>query len=43
MKQSLKEYWRIGVPSVMITYLDYWIYTVLLFLSIYLGVASNAA
>jgi Na+-driven multidrug efflux pump len=43
IKRSVKEYVRLGVPSALMTYFDYWIYTVLLFLSSELGVVANAA
>lgn len=42
-KSTLKEYVRLGIPSVLMTYFDFWIYTVLLFVSSYLGVLGNAA
>lgn len=34
---------QLGVPSVLMTYFDFWIYTILLFVSSYLGVLGNAA
>lgn len=33
LKRSVKEYVKLGVPSVLMTYFDFWIYTVLLFLA----------
>jgi len=39
----MKEYMKLGIPSAMMTYFDFWIYTVLLFVSSFLGVVSNAA
>jgi Na+-driven multidrug efflux pump len=43
LKKSIKEYVRIGMPSALMTYFDFWIYTVLLLLANYLGVVANAA
>ena len=43
LKISIREYMRLGVPSAMMTYFDYWIYTILLFLSTYMGSVSAAA
>ena len=42
-RQTFRDYIRLGVPSTLMTYFDFWIYTVLLFCSIYLGILSNAA
>ena len=40
---SVREYLRLGLPSALMTYFDFWIFTILLFLASYLGVVSNAA
>jgi len=42
-RQTFRDYVRLGIPSVLMTYFDFWIYTVLLFISSYLGVLENAA
>lgn len=43
LRRSIREYLRLGLPSALMTYFDFWIYTILLFLSSYLGAVSNAA
>ena len=43
IKDKMIEYVKIGIPSTLMTYFDFWIYTILLFLSSYLGVTSNSA
>lgn len=43
LRRSVREYVRLGVPSALMTYFDFWIYTVLLLLASYLGVVANAA
>lgn len=43
LKRSVREYLRLGFPSALMTYFDFWIYTVLLLLSSYLGFYNNAA
>ncbi len=34
----MKEYVKLGIPSVLMTYFDFWIYTILLFVSTKMGV-----
>ena len=34
---------KLGIPSTLMTYFDFWIYTILLFISTKMGVTSNAA
>jgi Na+-driven multidrug efflux pump len=40
--RKLKIYVKLGMPSVLMTYFDFWIYTILLFVSSKMGVKSNA-
>jgi MATE family multidrug resistance protein len=39
----LKIYVKLGIPSALMTYFDFWIYTILLFISSKMGATSNAA
>jgi Na+-driven multidrug efflux pump len=40
---KFKQYFKLGIPSALMTYFDFWIYTILLFVSTKMGVTSNAA